>query len=165
MKNDLIEKLYYIENSYSVEDIEYFGIKMWPFLRAEIIYSYYYSDVERQPMTVKKQSKLVLLLQILKTTSFGLFFKKYASLILTDDVGMKYYNGRCIDRIMEGVFEYEPNNIPFIIKMSTASIVSVSRYINASLITVISRCLMFVRPYNKQNFKGEHILIDVLNYL
>ena len=39
MKNSIEEQMFSIEQSYSVESIEYKGVKLWPFLRTMIHYS------------------------------------------------------------------------------------------------------------------------------
>lgn len=165
MKTDVIEKIKHIETTYLIEDIEYAGVKLWPFIRNDIFMAYYYSDQSIDISVTEKQSKLRRVFKALKLTSFLTMFKTGAAIIFTDDVGMKKYKGRYIDRIMQGLFDLERKTIPVITKLCSAEVVSITKYVHSDIIIIFITLFSFFSPVKQEKIFGESILQGIIREL
>ena len=165
MKTDVIEKIKYIETYYPVEIIEYDGIKLWPFLRSNMFTIYYCSDQDSNPAIMKKCSLMRRVWEAITTTSLKVMFKKNAAFVFTDDVGVKKYNGAYIDRIMQGIFDIEPETIPCVIKLMSKAIVAKNKYINSDFIIFIIKLMRVFYKTKKVDIKNISVLDDIIAYL
>ena len=166
-KLDTLEKIQYIENKYPIETIAYKNIKFWPFIRASLFDLYYYSDqkVKDGRGSRNKLSNIVRLFRSIRYTSLPLLFKRYASIIFTDDVGMKNHDGIYIDRTMEGIFAFENRTIPVVIKMLPPEVISVVSYIHSDFFAILIRCFSYCFPIRKNHIRAESVLMDILSEL
>lgn len=164
MKTDVIEKIKHIETTYPVEDIEYAGIKLWPFFRNSIFTLYYYSDETTETNETQKLSKVLRFLTAFKETSLLRMLKKQSVLVFTDDMEIKRRNDGYADRIMQCVFTAETNLTPIIVKRLQFN-VPIKYYVQsdfiAGFIVLFSKLLHFKR----KKFQGEEILRNIIQEL
>ena len=165
MKTDVIEKIKHIETTYPVENIEYAGIKLWPFFRNSIFTLYYYSDQDVTTPVVNKHSKIKRGFKALKLTSLSAMFKKDAAIIFTDDVGMKKHNGMYIDRIMQVFFDLETRSLPIIIKLFPDNVISVAKYVHSDFIAAIIMAFSFFFPIKQRKLVGVSVLQNIIDDL
>ena len=166
-KCDVLEKIQYIENKYPVETIAYKNIKLWPFIRASLFDLYYCSDqkVKDRRGGRNRLSNIVRLFRSIRYTSLPLLFNRYASIIFTDDVGMKNHAGIYIDRTMEGIFAVENRIIPVVIKILPPEVISVVSYIHSDFFALLIRCFSYCLTIRKNHIRAESVLMDILSEL
>ncbi len=162
MKTDLIQKMKYIETTYPVEDIEYKGLKIWPFLRAQIFSTYFFLDSDER---LKPKTKFQMLIEALSMTSIRTILKKNAVVIFTDDVGVKKNNGEYIDRIMQGFFDFENKTIPIFIKLFSKKISPMKKYVNINFYSCFIYVINLFCPVRKKNILGLLILENIIRDL
>ena len=111
MKNSIEEQMFSIEQSYSVESIEYKGVKLWPFLRTMI----HYSKLKTQYVQSSQVfcDKFFRALKIMNEhlsgvllTNFSLFKKNKSSILFTTNYQMYKENGEVLNRLMNNIERY-----------------------------------------------------------
>ncbi len=164
MKTDVIEKIKHIETTYPVEDIEYAGIKLWPFFRNSIFTLYYYSDEKTLTDQAHTNNKLWRFFKAFMETSLLRVLKKQRVIIFTDDMEFKRYNGGYIDRIMQSVFSTETNLMPIILKRLSLK-VPIKDYIQSDFVAGFIVLFSKLVHFKEKEFHGEEILRNIIQEL
>lgn len=144
MKNDVIEKVYYIETKYPINEIKYGELFLWPYIRLRIFNAYAFSDSCSKKNTNLKLSnvkaRILILANIFKGffiglfhTSIGLLFKRNSSLIVTSSGETRTINNRKADKTFCCLNELLEDILPIVYE-SKESVSSYPHYISQNFI-------------------------------
>lgn len=171
MKNSIEEQMFSIEQSYSVESIEYKGVKLWPFLRTMI----HYSKLKTQYVQSSQVfcDKFFRALKIMNEhlsgvllTNFSLFKKNKSSILFTTNYQMYKENGEVLNRLMNNIERYVGEFTPVLqINMSKEKGMYKNRYVNERLIN--DKISLRAKKITLQDgaIKGEKELLDIFKEL
>jgi predicted glycosyltransferase len=167
MKNDLPSKIKQIELNYSVETIEYKGVKIWPFIRHAIFSSYSFSGesiVRNHKPRNGVMVKIGQIFQVLKTTSLSILLKKNAAVLFTDDAGSELRNidGKLVDIFALPVSNFEKNIIPIVIKTRSASITAFPQYINSLFFSILMKLCSYIKRLDGKLITNRHVLDKII---
>jgi hypothetical protein len=171
MKNDIKFRIEQIETEYPVETIEYKGIKIWPFIRHALFFTYFNSDESSVKESGKKDNiffKINRWLWVLRTTTLSVLFNKNKSILFTDDASseLRYIDERLVDIFVIPIFDYEKDVIPIVTKTrKTTFITAFSRYINKDFFSKLANVYLRVKRIDVDHVVNRQILLRIISKL
>ncbi|GHV80894.1 hypothetical protein AGMMS49944_26850 [Spirochaetia bacterium] len=149
MNSNACDKINNIERTYPVENIEYKGIKIWPFIRTHL-YSYYlYQGTNNDPgiKTAKMSflSKVHSVLQAIKLTSFVVLLRKNSAVLFTTNTlgAVRVIDGVYVDSFLGEIIKQEESIIPIILRKGSPRITAFNKFIDRAIFILIIKMALF----------------------
>ena len=157
------DKILDIETRYPVEDIEYNGIKIWPFIRIFLFFKLFnkgdaIKSKRKQYLNIFcntiKSIRILPLMDILKKKRVILFAHSFGS-------ELKLIDGIYIDRFFNEIINLEENILPIVLEDKLTYQPIFQKYVNISIIYTIIYSLSLIIKIKKIKMKNVDILIDI----
>lgn len=168
--SDVVKK---IETSFEVNQIEYDGICLWPYIRYYIFdfYQNKNSDKSKKYGTknnrLKKYGKYVYqVVSGIIHSSFTLFHNCNSIILFTATNSAKKIDGRIVDRILEGVINYLGESIlPVVISTDDGNKTEFNKCLYFSVIQFSALIRSFFVKIDREKIKGIDIYKSVISTL
>ena len=161
------DKILDIETRYPVEDIEYNGIKIWPFIRMYLFFFLFNKNVANKQKKNTFLFKLFCIIRSIRILPLKDLLKKGSIILFTYSSGgqLRLIDGTFIDAYFNDIINLEERILPIVYEDKPAYQSVFSKYININFIYVIIYIIFLIVKIKKNKIKKLDVLININNEL